>query len=442
MYQPVPRHPLRSFRFWFLVLGCVAATTAWRMGWLPEVHVHRPHNPAVTPVVGAPIEIQLSGSKQPPTAAPSGGEDLLTKLQARTSTDAPRGVPEQSEPSAASASPQSPPDLPAAPPTPQWQTAATSSPGAPATAEASPPSATAATANPFGPAHLEFVPADALPPRNAGTAAEGTQRFPASPGMIQQVGAVEGEPGVRAASILGGAPPLDFPQPATPQIDWVAIDRMIASGQDVEAHRVLSSLYWEQPDLRDKLASRINQTAQRIYFLPHPHYIDPYTIQAGDQLQEIARNYRVSWQYLAKLNRIDPLRIRPGQNLKVILGPFGAVVDLRRFELTVHAHGYYVARFPIGIGKDGSTPVGDFTVQDKLEDPTYYGPDGVIAHDDPRNPLGEFWISLGDGYGLHGTIDESSIGRAESRGCIRLRNQDVADLFDLLTVGSPVVIRR
>ncbi len=441
MYHPVPRHPLRSFRFWFLVLGCGAATTAWRMGWLPEVHVHRRHDPAVTPVVGAPIEIQLNRANKSAAASRTGGAEGLAELQTRSSAEAPSAVPDQTEPAATAATP-SPPDLPAAPRTPQWETAASSSPQTALPGERSSAPAGSTTASPFGPAHLEFVPADALPSSTIASPTEGTQRFPASPGMIQQVGAVEGEPGVRAAAILGKEPAPEFPQPATPQIDWVAIDRMIAAGQDVEAHRVLSSLYWEQPDLRDKLASRINQTAQRIYFLPHPHYIDPYTIQAGDQLQNIANNYRVSWQYLAKLNRLDPLRIRPGQNLKVILGPFGAVVDLRRFELTVHAHGYYVARFPIGIGKDSSTPVGDFTVQDKLEDPTYYGPDGVIAHDDPRNPLGEFWISLGDGYGIHGTIDESSIGRAESRGCIRLRNQDVADLFDLLTVGSSVVIRR
>jgi lipoprotein-anchoring transpeptidase ErfK/SrfK len=201
-------------------------------------------------------------------------------------------------------------------------------------------------------------------------------------------------------------------------------------------------LYWEQPDLRDKLRDRIEQTAMRIYFQPRPHYIEPHVVQPGDLLQSIARGYNISWQYLAKLNRVEPQRVQAGQQLKVIQGPFGAVVDLRRFELTVHSNGYFVARFPIGIGKDGSTPVGEFTVQDKLENPTYYGPDGVVAPDDPQNPLGEFWMSLGDSYGIHGTIDESSIGRAESRGCVRLKNQDVADLYDLLTVGSPVVIRR
>ena len=78
---------------------------------------------------------------------------------------------------------------------------------------------------------------------------------------------------------------------------------------------------------------------------------------------------------------------------------------------------------------------------EKLVDPTYYGPDGVIAHDDPANPLGERWIDIGNSYGIHGTIDPASIGKSESQGCIRLHNDDVEAVYDLLTIGSEVVIR-
>ena len=97
-------------------------------------------------------------------------------------------------------------------------------------------------------------------------------------------------------------------------------------------------------------------------------------------------------------------------------------------------------QFTVGIGKDGSTPLGSFTVKNKQVDPTYYGPDGVIDHDDPANPLGEYWIDIGDSYGIHGTIDPGSIGASESRGCIRMHNDDVAAVFDLLGIGSTVTI--
>src|SRR5690606_10194684 len=141
------------------------------------------------------------------------------------------------------------------------------------------------------------------------------------------------------------------------------------------------------------------------------------------------------------LNRVDPRRVRAGQRLKVIKGPFSAIVDLSDYELTIHAHGYFVTRYPVGIGKDGSSPIGKFAGLEKLVDPTYYGPDGVVNHDDPANPLGDRWIDIGNSYGIHGTIDPASIGKSESQGCIRLHNDDVEAVYDLLTIGSEVVIR-
>lgn len=428
MYRPAQRHPLASFRFWFLVLGCVAATTAWRMGWLPQ------SNPAST----GTAEVNLPDA----AAAPDGSTVPAGDPRAAEFAALLAGAQQEPTSSATDAAPTQPAEA-----TDLWAGAATTPAGDPFAGAVTHAHVTGDPGNPFGPANLEFVPADTFARKPEATPTGSAQRFAADPGMITQVAATEptepAQPPVTAAAVLSGEAPVEFPQPqAAPQIDWAGIDNMINAGQDVEAHRILSTLYWEQPDQREKIRDRIEQTAMRIYFQPRPHYIEPHEIQPGDLLQSIARTYNLSWQYLAKLNRVDPQRVQAGQKLKVIQGPFGAVVDLRRFELTVHANGYFVARFPIGIGKDGSTPVGEFTVQDKLENPTYYGPDGVVNADDPQNPLGEFWMSLGDSYGIHGTIDEGSIGRAESRGCVRLRNQDVADLYDLLTIGSPVVIRR
>jgi lipoprotein-anchoring transpeptidase ErfK/SrfK len=75
----------------------------------------------------------------------------------------------------------------------------------------------------------------------------------------------------------------------------------------------------------------------------------------------------------------------------------------------------------------------------------------VIAGDDPKNPLGERWIGLTgiDGhavgkqsYGIHGTIEPDSIGKQASMGCIRMRNEDVEMVFDMLTEGKSVVVVR
>ncbi|QDT40268.1 Putative L,D-transpeptidase YkuD [Gimesia alba] len=231
----------------------------------------------------------------------------------------------------------------------------------------------------------------------------------------------------------------DPSQETTP--DLIAIDQLIQQRKIIEAHKKLSKIYWDQPDLYPVIKSRIEETARIIYFSPQPHFMTPYEIEPGDQLRKVATQYKITWEYLAKLNRIDPKRIRPGQKLKVIKGPFAAFVDLSEFTLTIHAHGYFVKRYAIGTGKDHSTPTGKFQVKEKLVDPTYYGPDGVIANDDPTNPLGERWIDIGDSYGIHGTIDPASIGKAESKGCVRMLNEHVAEVYDLLGVGSEVVIR-
>ena len=236
------------------------------------------------------------------------------------------------------------------------------------------------------------------------------------------------------------------PETATPPTvaGLAEIDRLIDKEQYLKAHELLSRLYWNQPSARRAIQSRIDQTAYSIYLAPHPHYLTPYVVQPGDNLTGIAKGYNVPWQYLKRLNRISkPSSIRPGQKLKVIKGPFSAVIDLSEFELVIHAHGYFVHRYRVGIGKDGSTPIGTFKVLDKVENPAYFGSDGeVIKADDPRNPVGEYWIDIGNAYGIHGTIDPDSIGKAESRGCIRMANKDIAEVYGLLGLASEVRIQR
>ena len=229
----------------------------------------------------------------------------------------------------------------------------------------------------------------------------------------------------------------------SPREQLASAEEKLAGGETLAAHRELSRLYWNHKDFRPQIQEMIDSTAKAIFFQPKPHYVEPYVIQEGDRLEVIAKKYQLSWEYVAKLNRTEPRRVQVGQKLKVMKGPFGAVVDLHDFTLTVHLQGYYVKPYPIGIGKDDSSPIGKFAVVGKLENPQYTGPTGiVIESDDPKNPLGERWIDLGNSYGIHGTIDPSSIGRAASAGCIRLRDNDIIEVYNFLVKGSEVVLRK
>ena len=220
------------------------------------------------------------------------------------------------------------------------------------------------------------------------------------------------------------------------------IDEWLGDRNFVAAHRELSTLYWNNPELKSTILERIEKNAQVIYFAPQPHFLEPYEIQSGDFLQRVAPKYGLNWEYLAALNRVDPRRVRAGQKLKVIKGPFSAFVDLSDFELTVHCHGFFVKRYSIGTGRNSSTPVGKFAVLERITSPQYTDPNGrVIEGGQPTNPLGTHWIDLGDSYGIHGTIEPNSIGKAESAGCVRMRNEDVVEVYNFLVKGSEVVIR-
>lgn len=233
--------------------------------------------------------------------------------------------------------------------------------------------------------------------------------------------------------------------PSDPELDAEIekIDRLLQKSDLLRAHRELSKLYWRKPQWRSAIKDRIERTANAIYFDPQPQFLQPYVVKQNDQLAVCAKKYNVPWEYLAKLNHVDAKRIQPGQQLKVIKGPFSAIVELNGYLMTVHAYGYFVRAYKIGIGKDGATPVGKFTVLNKVVNPQYTDPRGrVIDGGDPSNPLGVRWLDLGNSYGIHGTIDPNSIGKSESRGCIRLRNEEVEEVYDMLAVGSEVAIRR
>src|SRR5437867_1244372 len=98
-----------------------------------------------------------------------------------------------------------------------------------------------------------------------------------------------------------------------------------------------------------------------------------------------------------------------------------------------------VTVFPVAVGAPSSpSPTGSFTIVNRIPNPTYYKP-GKVVGPGAANPLGTRWIGLNEkGYGIHGTDQPHSIGFAKSHGCIRLRNKDVEQLFELVRPGDVV----
>lgn len=115
------------------------------------------------------------------------------------------------------------------------------------------------------------------------------------------------------------------------------------------------------------------------------------------------------------------------------------VVSIPDRKLALVENGRIAKIFRVAVGAPESpTPAGEFRIVQRLVRPTYYAP-GVIIPAGPQNPLGPRWIGLNlKSYGIHGTNQPRSIGRNESHGCIRMRNRDVAQLFEMVRVGDVV----
>jgi L,D-transpeptidase ErfK/SrfK len=98
--------------------------------------------------------------------------------------------------------------------------------------------------------------------------------------------------------------------------------------------------------------------------------------------------------------------------------------------------------YDTAIGKPSTpSPVGTFTIINRVVNPTYYGP-GLVVPPSAANPLGSRWMGLDrKSFGIHGTNAPRSIGRAASHGCIRMRKADLEELFEQIRVGDIIEIR-
>lgn len=102
--------------------------------------------------------------------------------------------------------------------------------------------------------------------------------------------------------------------------------------------------------------------------------------------------------------------------------------------------------YPVAIGRPGwETPTGEFSVIHQVVEPGWTNPlTGEIMPPGENNPLGDRWIAFWTDntnvIGFHGTPNRESVGQAASHGCIRMYNEDVRQLYSMVSVGTPVIV--
>jgi len=260
-------------------------------------------------------------------------------------------------------------------------------------------------------------------------------------------------------------PSLDVELPArdrstapTPSVQTAVreADKLRARGEPLAALRALSRV-WEAAGAegRSDLRRRIDPLADELYFSrkPVPDIARFVEVRRGDTLAGIASRLKreegllVAPGLIMKVNGIrDPRRVQAGQSLKIPTEPLRIVVRKRTHELDVFLGDVPVLSYAVGLGKDDSTPVGRFVIATRQEEPIWFHDGERIPFGDSRNVLGTRWLGFANtaehhGYGIHGTWEPETIGHDASEGCVRMRNEDVEELFGIIPRGVEVTIR-
>ena len=228
------------------------------------------------------------------------------------------------------------------------------------------------------------------------------------------------------------------------------------AGKIIEARELLNDTLNEKlsPNLRSAVKFQLSKLAEKWLFSGEVFAGDKltgrYQVQRGDHLEGIAKQYKVPYELLMQINGIDrPELLRAGQHIKVIEGPFNVVVYKSNFTMDLYLQNKYIKTYRVGLGKaEYETPSGRWQVESggKLIKPTWTDPDTgkTYVGNDPDYPLGSRWIAIEGiddatrprtGFAIHGTKDPESIGTRSSRGCIRLYNGDVVEVYNLLYGG-------
>lgn len=183
-----------------------------------------------------------------------------------------------------------------------------------------------------------------------------------------------------------------------------------------------------------------------------------HKVRSGEYLTTLAKRFgRGTYNYgaIKFANRMHSDNLRAGQTLRIPTGTFSILVIKSDFRLYLMYEGAAVREYRIAVGRGGEseTPAATFTVGVRTQDPVWNPPEdlmrerglpSVIPPGDPQNPLGTHWIALNhhsyQSFGIHGTDTDAVLGTEATYGCIRLSNDEVAELFHIVARGMSVTI--
>ncbi|MCD6288380.1 MAG: L,D-transpeptidase family protein [Candidatus Hydrogenedentes bacterium] len=176
-----------------------------------------------------------------------------------------------------------------------------------------------------------------------------------------------------------------------------------------------------------------------------------YRVKPGDSISSIGSKFSVTKASILRANGLQPdTPLRVNWSLKITPFEYKVVIDMSDFRMQVFANDQLFKEYDVGLGRpDSPTTPGKYVIGNKIVNPTWYSPKGkVYPPGDPENELGTRWMglqplepNLPTDLGIHSTIHPNTVGWASSSGCPRMRPADAEELFDILPLRTPVLIK-
>ena len=166
-----------------------------------------------------------------------------------------------------------------------------------------------------------------------------------------------------------------------------------------------------------------------------------HEVVSGDTLGALSKRYGTTIELIKISNNLKSNVIRLGQRLRIWTGTFNIFVDKSQNILILKDEEEVIKVYAVSTGENNSTPVGEFSITSKLEDPVWFNRGAIVPPESPENVLGSRWLGFDmKGYGIHGTVDPDTIGQQVTAGCVRMRNGEVEELYSIVPTGTQVLV--
>lgn len=225
---------------------------------------------------------------------------------------------------------------------------------------------------------------------------------------------------------------------------WAEAHNMLSAGRYAEALTALS-VWYDDPALgleeSQRLEDLLGQLAGTVIYSQQDLLMPPHVVAAGETLPAVALQLGISWQLLGKINGVaNPQDLIPGEHLKVIRGPFDAVVSVSRRRLSLQLGGNYAGSFPVAVGRQLLTRVGSSIPVTDVRRGS--GRDVQTVASLTGDPAGRPSIVLADGLVIEAAEDPGVASDTSPPTSLVVSVRDLAELLDILGPGSKVLIRQ